>query len=95
MRSVKRIIRLISSLAPLPRWIEPQLCKLVTVIPAGDEWAHEIKFDGFRMHARIVGGATALLTRTGSTGPPRSGDRRLDRRARMPAGLMSTASFAR
>src|SRR6202035_1462304 len=36
-----------------------------TRIPAGDNWAHEIKFDGFRMHARIVSGAAALLTRNG------------------------------
>ncbi|MFZ2107654.1 MAG: hypothetical protein WAV18_20130 [Roseiarcus sp.] len=28
-------------------------------------WAHEIKFDSFRMHARIVSGAAALLTRNG------------------------------
>jgi DNA ligase D-like protein (predicted ligase) len=35
----------------------------VTRIPAGDGWAHEIKFDGFRMLARIVSGAAALLTR--------------------------------
>jgi hypothetical protein len=48
-----------------PQWIEPELCKLVTRIPAGDNWAHEIKFDGFRMHARIVSGAAALLTRNG------------------------------
>ena len=27
--------------------------------------SHEIKFDGFRMHARIVSGAAALLTRNG------------------------------
>src|SRR5450432_3299097 len=55
----------VSGLEPPPRWIPPQLCKLVTTIPGGDEWAHEIKFDGYRMHARIVGGAAALLTRTG------------------------------
>jgi ATP-dependent DNA ligase len=55
----------ITELAPPPRWIEPQLCKLVTKIPARDGWAHEIKLDGFRMHARLVGGAAALLTRNG------------------------------
>jgi ATP-dependent DNA ligase len=55
----------IADLAPPPQWIEPELCKLVTRIPAGDNWAHEIKFDGFRMHARIVRGAAALLTRNG------------------------------
>ena len=27
--------------------------------------AHEIKFDGFRMHTRIVKGRAALLTRNG------------------------------
>jgi ATP-dependent DNA ligase len=52
-------------ITPPPQWIEPELCKLVTRIPAGDNWAHEIKFDGFRMHARIVRGAAALLTRNG------------------------------
>jgi ATP-dependent DNA ligase len=70
LRNVKRTIRasakgVIADLAPPPQWIEPELCKLVTRIPAGDNWAHEIKFDGFRMHARIVRGAAALLTRNG------------------------------
>jgi DNA ligase D-like protein (predicted ligase) len=70
MRNVKRTIRasaknVIADLAPPPQWIEPELCKLVTRIPAGDNWAHEIKFDGFRMHARIVSRAAALLTRNG------------------------------
>src|SRR5271170_546685 len=70
MRDVKRTIRasakdVIAELAPPPQWIEPELCKLVTRIPAGDNWAHEIKFDGYRMHARIVSGAAALLTRNG------------------------------
>ena len=37
----------------------------MTRIPAGENWAHEIKFDGFRMHARIVKGRAALLTRNG------------------------------
>src|SRR5271154_2938819 len=35
---------------PLRR-TNPELCKLVTRIPAGDNWAHEIKFDGFRAAA--------------------------------------------
>ena len=70
MRNVKRTLRgsakdVISDLAPPPQWIEPELSKLVTRIPAGDNWAHEIKFDGFRMHGRIVRGAAALLTRNG------------------------------
>jgi bifunctional non-homologous end joining protein LigD len=38
----------VARVTPPPQWIPPQLTKLVTNIPAGDEWAHEIKFDGFR-----------------------------------------------
>jgi bifunctional non-homologous end joining protein LigD len=70
MRTAKRAIRhsardRITELAAPPSWIEPQLCKLVTTIPGGDGSAHEVKFDGYRMHARIVGGDVTLLTRTG------------------------------
>ena len=48
-----------------PKWIKPQLTRLVDEAPAGDGWLHEIKFDGYRMHARIEGGQAKLLTRTG------------------------------
>jgi len=37
-----------------PKFISPQLTKLVDAAPEGDEWAHEIKLDGYRLHARIV-----------------------------------------
>jgi len=49
----------------LPAWIKPQLTKLVDQAPEGPEWLHEIKFDGYRMHARLDRGAVRLLTRTG------------------------------
>jgi hypothetical protein len=48
-----------------PRWLKPQLTRLVNKAPTGDGWLHEIKYDGYRMHARIDGGKVALLTRTG------------------------------
>ena len=48
-----------------PKWIKPQLTRLVDEAPAGDGWLHEIKYDGYRMHARIDGGNITLLTRTG------------------------------
>jgi hypothetical protein len=41
----------------LPAWIKPQLTKLVGEPPDGPEWLHEIKFDGYRIHARLDGGA--------------------------------------
>jgi bifunctional non-homologous end joining protein LigD len=51
--------------AVLPDWIRPQLTQLVTEAPDGDQWLHEIKYDGFRMHARLDRGAVKLLTRNG------------------------------
>src|SRR6202030_2954381 len=33
--------------------------------PEGAQWLHEIKFDGYRMHARLDRGAVKLLTHTG------------------------------
>jgi hypothetical protein len=50
---------------PLPRWVAPQLPKLVEKAPTGPQWVHEIKFDGFRMAARIERGRVQLLTRSG------------------------------
>jgi hypothetical protein len=48
-----------------PRFIPPQLTLAVPEPPEGDSWAHELKFDGYRLHARIVGKDVRLLTRTG------------------------------
>jgi DNA ligase D-like protein (predicted ligase) len=48
-----------------PTWVEPQLCKLVEKAPSGPGWLHEIKFDGYRMAARISDSHVALLTRSG------------------------------
>ena len=49
----------------LPGWVNPQLTKLVDEPPPGSDWLHEIKFDGYRMHARLDRGAVRLLTRSG------------------------------
>ena len=54
-----------SEATALPGWIKPQLTKLVDQAPDGPDWLHEIKFDGYRMHARLDRGAVRLLTRTG------------------------------
>ncbi|MEO7009394.1 MAG: DNA polymerase ligase N-terminal domain-containing protein, partial [Caldimonas sp.] len=51
--------------APLPATLEPQLATLVSGAPAGDDWAYEVKFDGYRILARVDGGAVRLLTRNG------------------------------
>ena len=49
----------------LPKWVKPQLCKLVDKALQGQEWLHEIKYDGYRMHARLDRGRAQLLSRTG------------------------------
>jgi DNA ligase D-like protein (predicted ligase) len=49
----------------LPDWIPPQLTKLTETVPDDDQWAHEIKLDGYRMHGRLDHGQVKLLTRTG------------------------------
>jgi ATP-dependent DNA ligase len=50
---------------PPPKFIRPQLSLLVEAPPSGADWAHELKYDGYRIHARLVGGKARLLTRTG------------------------------
>jgi bifunctional non-homologous end joining protein LigD len=44
-----------------PKWVKPQLTRLVDEAPTGHGWVHEI--DGYRMHARIDGRDIKLLTR--------------------------------
>src|SRR5262245_13920757 len=66
----------------LPAWVKPQLTKPVDQPPEGPDWVHEIKFDGYRMHARLDGGAVRLLTRTG-----------LDWTRKYPAIAGAVASF--
>jgi ATP-dependent DNA ligase len=51
--------------AALPGSVRPQLTHLIDAAPEGDQWLHEIKYDGYRMHARLDRGAVKLLTRTG------------------------------
>lgn len=43
----------------------PQLATLVTATPRGDQWLHEIKFDGYRIGCRIRNGRATLISRTG------------------------------
>ncbi len=49
-----------------PTWIKPQLAALVKQAPDGPDWLHEIKFDGYRMHARLDSGRVQILTRRGN-----------------------------
>src|SRR6266403_1911938 len=50
----------------LPAWVKPQLAALVKKAPDGLDWLHEIKLDGYRMHARLDAGRVQILTRRGN-----------------------------
>lgn len=51
--------------APTPAFIEPCLASRIAEPPDSAQWAHEIKFDGYRLQARIDNGKVQLLTRSG------------------------------
>jgi bifunctional non-homologous end joining protein LigD len=43
----------------------PELCRTQTRAPAGDDWLHEVKWDGYRMLATVAKGKTRLWSRNG------------------------------
>jgi bifunctional non-homologous end joining protein LigD len=49
----------------MPGFIAPQLARLLAHPPSGARWVHEVKFDGYRMQARVEKGKARLLTRKG------------------------------
>ncbi|MFC3061529.1 DNA ligase D [Paenirhodobacter populi] len=49
----------------LPDFVAPELATLRATPPSGARWLHEIKFDGYRLQARIAEGEVKLLTRSG------------------------------
>ncbi|HSW04814.1 DNA ligase D [Aquabacterium sp.] len=49
----------------LPTTLSPQLAVLATQVPTGGDWRAEMKFDGYRLLARITHGRARLFTRSG------------------------------
>src|SRR5271165_4739621 len=47
---------------PLPEQLKPQLASAATKAPAGNQWLHENKYDGYRIIARIDRGKVQLIT---------------------------------
>ena len=48
-----------------PSFVAPMLPSLVLDAPAGDDWIHEIKFDGYRTLLAVNGGQARAFTRNG------------------------------
>ncbi len=51
--------------AAMPAFVAPQLATLVGEAPAGPDWVHEIKLDGYRVLAGVTNGRARLWTRSG------------------------------
>ncbi|MEO5672674.1 MAG: DNA ligase D, partial [Ramlibacter sp.] len=51
--------------APMPQKLPPQQATLAAAAPTSDQWIWEIKFDGYRLMARVEGGVVQLITRGG------------------------------
>jgi bifunctional non-homologous end joining protein LigD len=49
----------------MPQFVAPQLCKRVSRPPAGEEWVHEIKLDGYRTQLRVADAKAVMRTRKG------------------------------
>jgi len=50
---------------PLPKFVEPLFPMLRERPPVGDNWVHEIKFDGYRFQIRLWHHQAQILTRRG------------------------------
>lgn len=68
--------------ASLPASLAPQLPTLAAAAPTSQQWIWEIKFDGYRLLARVEGARVQLITRGGH-----------DWSARMPALVKSVAAL--
>ena len=54
-----------SATLPFPHLLRQALQRYLTKPPDSGKWVHEIKFDGYRIQARLDRGKVKLLTRKG------------------------------
>ena len=51
--------------AAMPKFIAPQLCKIVSRPTSDQDWVHEVKLDGYRVQLHVEAGSAVLYTRSG------------------------------
>jgi len=56
---------------PMPDRVEPCLAQLQGKAPIGDDWAFEVKWDGYRLAVHIAGKQVRIITRGGHDWTPR------------------------
>jgi bifunctional non-homologous end joining protein LigD len=49
----------------MPGFIKPQLATLKSKAPSGEQWLHEIKYDGYRVQVHVSAGKKKVYTRNG------------------------------
>ncbi len=49
----------------MPGFIKPQLATLKSKAPKGEQWLHEIKYDGYRVQVHVNAGRKKVYTRNG------------------------------
>ena len=59
------------TVARIPDFVAPQLCRMVDRPPTEPGWGHEVKFDGYRLQLRVVDGTATLKTRNALDWTPR------------------------
>ncbi len=59
------------TVARIPDFVAPQLCRMVARPPTEPGWGHEVKFDGYRLQLRVVNGTPTLKTRNALDWTPR------------------------
>ena len=62
---VSRVLARRIKTAEMPGFIKPQLATLKAKAPSGDNWIHEIKYDGYRVQLHVDHGTKKAYTRNG------------------------------
>lgn len=70
---------------PLPATVEVQLATLTKEAPTGDEWLHEIKYDGYRMICRVDGNKIKFISRNQQDWTSRLGTPLIEAARELPA----------
>src|SRR6267142_2242628 len=63
-KRTRRVVAAVAT-AAMPGFIKPQLATLKAKVPSGDQWLHEIKFDGYRVQVHLDKGKKRVFTRNG------------------------------
>lgn len=64
-KSKKTVASKIAFTLPTPKFVKPQLANNADSAPAGDDWLHETKYDGYRCLAALGKNGVRLYTRSG------------------------------